>query len=156
MAEYDWTRPYRTWEATLKRQDDEEGAAHGFPIGFPGDDGVHMYCTDPNDPTVLMPAGAKGEICIGGVGLARGYLRRPELTGRDGVVFMPQRPYMASGTLRQLWWLKGSSIKSSRKEDNLARDFDRSYDMHVKDRIVSSLCKSFEYVCDTRAQCLTG
>ena len=28
MAEaYDWTRPYRTWEATLKRQDDEEGAA---------------------------------------------------------------------------------------------------------------------------------
>ena len=59
-------------------------------------------------------------------------------------------------TLRQLWWLKGSSIKSSRKEDNLARDFDRSYDMHVKDRIVSSLCKSFEYVCDTRAQCLTG
>ena len=59
-------------------------------------------------------------------------------------------------TLRQLWWLKGSSIKSLRKEDNLARDFDRSYDMHVKDRIVSSLCKSFEYVCDTRAQCLTG
>ena len=27
MAEYDWTRPYRTWEATLKRQDDEEDAA---------------------------------------------------------------------------------------------------------------------------------
>ena len=27
MAEYDWTRPYRTWEATLKKQDDEEDAA---------------------------------------------------------------------------------------------------------------------------------
>ena len=26
MAEYDWTRPYRTWEATLKKQDDEEDA----------------------------------------------------------------------------------------------------------------------------------
>lgn len=52
-------------------KDDEEGAAHGFPIGFPGDDGVHMYCTDPNDPTVLMPAGAKGEICIGGIQVAR-------------------------------------------------------------------------------------
>ena len=25
--EYDWTRPYRTWEATLKKQDDEEDAA---------------------------------------------------------------------------------------------------------------------------------
>ena len=24
---YDWTRPYRTWEATLKKQDDEEDAA---------------------------------------------------------------------------------------------------------------------------------
>ena len=24
--EYDWTRPYRTWEATLKKQDDEEDA----------------------------------------------------------------------------------------------------------------------------------
>ena len=28
MAEaYDWTRPYRTWEATLKKQEDEEDAA---------------------------------------------------------------------------------------------------------------------------------
>ena len=25
--DYDWTRPYRTWEATLKKQDDEEDAA---------------------------------------------------------------------------------------------------------------------------------
>ena len=27
MAEYDWTRPYRTWEATLKAQDEQEDAA---------------------------------------------------------------------------------------------------------------------------------
>ena len=27
MAEYDWTRPYRTWEATLKKQDEQEDAA---------------------------------------------------------------------------------------------------------------------------------
>ena len=66
-------------------KDDEEGAAHGFPIGFPGDDGVHMYCTDPNDPTVLMPAGAKGEICIGGIQVAHGYLNRPELTAEKFV-----------------------------------------------------------------------
>ena len=25
--EYDWTRPYRTWEATLKKQDEQEDAA---------------------------------------------------------------------------------------------------------------------------------
>ena len=25
--DWDWTRPYRTWEATLKKQDDEEDAA---------------------------------------------------------------------------------------------------------------------------------
>ena len=40
--------------------------------------------------------------CIAGLWTPdAGLIRRPELTGRDGVVFMPQRPYMASGTLRQ-------------------------------------------------------
>ena len=42
-------------------------AAHGFPIGYAGDDGVPMYITDPNDPLVLMKPGEKGEVCIGGI-----------------------------------------------------------------------------------------
>ena len=29
---YDWTRPYRTWEATLKRQDEQEDAAAATKI----------------------------------------------------------------------------------------------------------------------------
>ena len=66
-------------------KDDTPGAAHGFPIGFGGDDGVHMYVTDPNDPSKLMGAGEKGEVCIGGVQVAYGYLDRPELTNEKFV-----------------------------------------------------------------------
>ncbi len=45
----------------------------GGPIG-----GARMHVLD--DELAPVPVGAPGEIWIGGVGLARGYLRRPELT----------------------------------------------------------------------------
>ena len=34
-----------------------------------------MYVTDPNDPSVLVPPGEKGEVCIGGIQVARKYHR---------------------------------------------------------------------------------
>ncbi|MDB5024425.1 MAG: Long-chain-fatty-acid--CoA ligase, partial [Mucilaginibacter sp.] len=47
------------------------------PIGKPIDN-TQIYILDKFRK--LLPVGAAGEICIGGVGLARGYLKRPELT----------------------------------------------------------------------------
>jgi amino acid adenylation domain-containing protein len=47
------------------------------PIGKPLDN-VHLYILD--DAQRPVAAGAVGEICIGGAGLARGYLLRPDLT----------------------------------------------------------------------------
>lgn len=40
--------------------------------------------------------------CIAGLwSVDAGQIQRPEIVGRDGIIFMPQRPYMATGTLRQ-------------------------------------------------------
>jgi amino acid adenylation domain-containing protein len=53
--------------------------------GFPGDvpigrpiEGARVFIADPGQQ--ILPAGVDGELLIGGSGLARGYLGRPELT----------------------------------------------------------------------------
>ncbi len=54
-----------------------EGAAEAPPIGRPVA-GTRAYVLDPRGEPV--PAGFPGELCVGGQGVARGYLGRPELT----------------------------------------------------------------------------
>jgi len=66
--------------------DNVEGLTHGFPIGYAPCDDVKMYITDPADPSKLMGPGEKGEVCIGGVQVAYGYLGRRELTAEKFVV----------------------------------------------------------------------
>ncbi|NSL90991.1 amino acid adenylation domain-containing protein [Chitinophaga sp. Mgbs1] len=68
----------------------------------------------------LMPAGVPGEICIGGVGLARGYMNAPELTAQK---FVPhpcqagQRIYRTGDAGR---WLPGGQVEYlGRKDDQV-------------------------------------
>ncbi|MEO4031070.1 non-ribosomal peptide synthetase, partial [Chromobacterium vaccinii] len=65
-------------------------AERNLPIGRPiGNMRIYLLDEDLNP----VPAGARGEIFIGGAGLARGYLNRPELTAEK---FLPD-PYGEPG-----------------------------------------------------------
>ncbi|NOY60223.1 MAG: amino acid adenylation domain-containing protein [Calditrichaeota bacterium] len=61
----------------FKIQKNSELNFASIPIGRPVAN-YQLYILDSNDN--ILPIGAPGELCIGGVGLARGYLGRPALT----------------------------------------------------------------------------
>lgn len=58
------------------------GATENIPIGRPIDN-MQLYIVDSD--MCQLPVGVNGELCIGGVGLARGYLNKDELTRRQFV-----------------------------------------------------------------------
>jgi len=58
-----------------------EWAGGTVPIGTPiTNASVHVVTLQPGGAMSLVPIGVAGELCIGGIGLAHGYLNRPELT----------------------------------------------------------------------------
>ncbi|NLT15145.1 MAG: amino acid adenylation domain-containing protein, partial [Clostridiales bacterium] len=75
------------------------------PIGKPIDN-ISLYIFDKNQN--LLPVGFPGELYIGGVGVARGYLNNPELTSEKFVI----NPYKSDEILyrtgdRARWYPKG-------------------------------------------------
>ena len=78
-----------------------------------------------DDEMQLVPNGVKGEICIGGHGLARGYLDRPDLTAER---FLPD-PYSTVSGAR----LYRTGDQGSRRRDGCVEYFGR-LDFQVKIR----------------------
>ncbi|HVJ95070.1 MAG TPA: amino acid adenylation domain-containing protein [Labilithrix sp.] len=78
------------------------------PIGKPIDN-IQLYVVDPDGQS--QPVGVPGELCIAGVGLARGYLERPELTAQKFVEnpFEPSTRMYRTGDLAR--WLADGNIE---------------------------------------------
>lgn len=88
--------------------DDPGRSVDLVPIGRPIDN-IQLYVTG-RDGT-LQPAGVAGELCIGGVGVAAGYLDRPELTRERFVA----DPFTGEGRLYRtgdlVRWLPDGSLE---------------------------------------------
>lgn len=106
-----WINTYGPAEASIvattyepKLQADEEPPAH-LPIGRPvANTRVYLLDADLN----LVPVGVPGELHIGGVGVARGYLNLPQLTGKKFIrdIFSEDpsvRLYKTGDLAKYLW-----------------------------------------------------
>ena len=78
--------------AAINRVEQEDLRYSLIPIGSPLPD-VQLYILDQHMNPV--PQGVAGELCIGGAGLAKGYLKRPELTSER---FIPNLFSEAAGS----------------------------------------------------------
>ncbi|MBB5644744.1 non-ribosomal peptide synthetase [Pedobacter cryoconitis] len=71
-----------TVTSTIYAYDQTQQEGEYLPIGKPArNQQIHIVDTNGN----LLPLGEPGEICIGGAGVARGYLNREELTAKQFV-----------------------------------------------------------------------
>ena len=78
---------------------------NSVPIGRPTD-GVRLYIFDPNRN--LLPIGVPGELYIGGVGIARGYKNKPEMTAEKFITnpYKPDEIIYKTGD-KARWYPKG-------------------------------------------------
>jgi amino acid adenylation domain-containing protein len=86
-----------------------------IPIGTPIDNSMAWIV---DDCMQLLPIGAIGELCVGGAGLARGYLNRESLTKEKFVVnpfMLGQRMYRTGDLAR---WLTDGNIEFKGRRDH--------------------------------------
>jgi acyl carrier protein len=67
-----------------------------IPIGKPMQN-VNLYILDKHN--IIQPVGIAGELCIGGVGVARGYLNNPQLTA-ERFLYRSYRYYRSYGSYK--------------------------------------------------------
>ena len=94
---------------------DSELDGTAIPIGQPIANGT-IYILDDNHN--LKPKGAIGEICVGGLGLAKGYLNRPALTKEkfiDHPFILGERLYKTGDLGR---WLDDGNIEFKGRKDH--------------------------------------
>ncbi|WP_432403720.1 amino acid adenylation domain-containing protein [Wukongibacter sp. M2B1] len=91
------------------------GEKQTVPIGKPIDN-CKMYILDKNNR--IQPIGVQGELCIGGDGVARGYLKRPELTAER----FAENPFTADENIYRTGdlarWLPDGNIEFLGRIDN--------------------------------------
>ncbi|WP_133055360.1 non-ribosomal peptide synthetase, partial [Niastella koreensis] len=88
-----------------------------IPIGGPIWN-TQLYILDPRGQ--LSPVGVQGEICIGGDGLARGYLNKPELTAEKFVTNPFNKTELIYRTGDTGYWTSdGMIIFTGRKDDQV-------------------------------------
>lgn len=94
----------------LRKADDYSAVLIGQPIA-----NTQIYILD--DKLELVPQGEIGEICIGGLGLGRGYLGRPQLTREKFVPnpYYPEQLMYRSGDLGK-WLIDGNLAFCGRKD----------------------------------------
>lgn len=97
-----------TFAATHRIARDLPADARSVPIGRPINE-TALRVLSPS--MALLPAGLVGELCIGGRGLARGYLQSPELTAARFVAdpFAPGERLYRTGD--QVRWLPDGNIE---------------------------------------------
>ncbi|GLX93222.1 hypothetical protein Hesp01_11720 [Herbidospora sp. NBRC 101105] len=84
------------------------------PIGAPLPN-MRMFVLDPHRR--LLPAGVPGELYVGGVGVTRGYMNRPDLTAERFVEFEGERVYKTGD--RVLWLPDGNVAFLGRFDDQV-------------------------------------
>jgi amino acid adenylation domain-containing protein/non-ribosomal peptide synthase protein (TIGR01720 family) len=91
--------------------------AVNIPVGVPIQN-LRLYVLD--NEGQLVPAGVPGEICVAGIGVARGYLKRPELTAEKFVCdpFYPQDRMYKTGDLGR-WLPDGNMEYLGRMDDQV-------------------------------------
>ena len=83
-----------------------------LPVGRPLANTRISICRDNGDP---VPPGVVGEVWMGGVGLARGYLNNPDLTGRR-FVETPDGRFYRSGDLGR--WTEDGRLELAGRIDH--------------------------------------